>query len=862
MIITTAKILHSTILKISLFTALLLLTLFFTLTYGITLQEITLPNIKIEKFYIKLDKKLIIIIDQIKIQKKKQSNGTLQEVNKIAQLIQALPHYFQKIDIHDFIIGEKHFHLYYHYDTFYVDTDTLELSSHIFYNIEKREIIANIDKLYIKAPQLTLKGQFTYHIPNKIWKGHATYHAFGLDGHINLHSKDHLIQFSIDSNTAPSIKALVDYIAPPEPIKVWIYPKIPAQRYKLHYLKGEIQLSQDGSLRFDPTKLQAFATAYDAKIHFHSDLPPVSTRQIDIRLKDDTLSFKLYDPTYEGKKLQGSSVQIRNLTNRHAELDAHIVVKDRIDQSIQKLLSAYEIHLPFVQTEGKTNAVVDLTIRLIDGKVTSYQGVYHTPYAKLLFDETIPLPVRNLHVISKDSKITIKPCDVSFAPYFDATLQGQIDLDKKVGSFSPFIHRLEYSYGSLPLLMMKREKLPITMSFDKNVTFSLPSLALSLTYQTGGDLHIKANYLALFKPYFQSILLPIQQGEIHASFRPQHLFINGTLHYTNNILIKDQKPIERFQFQVHQHSGLTHVTINQNIVLNISSKESKLKLENMNIDIDHLLKYINTYLPNHKAKSVSTIPYKLSIEGNHSTLFYQKLQLPSLSYHAVIQPTPFSMTFTTHHHRGEIQGVIKDNQLVITGKDLSDKIIKGLTTLSYLHGGSFSFNAKGHIDNFQGTILIQDTLWTKNALYNNILAMLNTIPAVLLLKDPGFNKKGFKVQRGVIQYHFQTPTLTFENIVLQGHSANITGKGHINFQADTIALHMQIHFLESLTTILNKIPIAGYLIFGDDGSMAITLNIHGSLYNPKVETEATKDLVKAPLNILERTLTLPFKLFE
>jgi len=82
------------------------------------------------------------------------------------------------------------------------------------------------------------------------------------------------------------------------------------------------------------------------------------------------------------------------------------------------------------------------------------------------------------------------------------------------------------------------------------------------------------------------------------------------------------------------------------------------------------------------------------------------------------------------------------------------------------------------------------------------------------------------------------------------------------FQADTIALHMQIHFLESLTTILNKIPIAGYLIFGDDGSMAITLNIHGSLYNPKVETEATKDLVKAPLNILERTLTLPFKLFE
>jgi len=862
MIITTTKILHSTILKISLFIALLLLTLFFTLIYGLTLQEITLPNIKIEKLYIKLDKKLIITIDQITLKEQEKSDSTLQEVDKIAQLIQVVPHYFQKIDIHDLRIGEQHFHLYYHNDTFYVDTDTLELSSHIFYNVETKEIIANVDKLYIKAPQVTIQGTLTYQILQKIWRGDTTYHAFGLTGHAKLHYHNHLIQFTIDSDEAPSIKALVDYIAPPEPIKVWIYPKIPAQRYQLHYLKGEIELSQDGSLKFDPTKLKASATAYNAKIYFHSDLPPVSTRQIDIGLKNNTLSFKLDHPTYEGKKLQGSSVQIRNLTNRHAELDAHIVVKDRIDQSIQKLLSVYKIHLPFVQTEGQTDAVVDLTIRLINGKVTNYQGVYHAQYVKLLFDKIIPLPVHNLHVISKGSQIIIKPCHVTFAPYLDTTLQGEIDLDKKVGHFLPFIHHLEYRYGSLPLFTMKKEKLPITMNFDKNVTFSMPSLALSIIYQAGGALQIEAHDLASLKPYFQSILIPIQKGKVQASLKSEHLFVHGTLHYTNNIAMKDQKPIERFQFQAHQYGGLTHVRVNQNIDLNISSKESKLKLEDIDINIDHLLQYINTYLPNHKEKSASTIPYKLSVEGYHSTLFYQKLQLPSLSYHAVIQPTPFALTFTTHHDRGEIQGVIENHQLTITGKDLSDKIVKGLTTLSYLHEGSFSFNAKGRVDNFHGTILIQDTLWAKNALYNNILAMLNTIPAVLLLKDPGFNKKGFKVQRGVIQYHFQTPTLSFENIVLQGHSANITGKGHINFQADTIALRMQIHFLESLTNILNKIPIAGYLIFGDDGSMAVTLNINGSLYDPKVQTEAAKDIVKAPLNILERTLTLPFKLFE
>jgi len=104
--------------------------------------------------------------------------------------------------------------------------------------------------------------------------------------------------------------------------------------------------------------------------------------------------------------------------------------------------------------------------------------------------------------------------------------------------------------------------------------------------------------------------------------------------------------------------------------------------------------------------------------------------------------------------------------------------------------------------------------------------------------------------------------LYFDNILMNGESAQITGRGKINFDSQTIAMLMHIHFLENLTNILNKIPIAGYIIFGDDGTMAVTLNISGYLENPKIATETVKDVAKVPLNILERTLTLPFKLFE
>ena len=252
----------------------------------------------------------------------------------------------------------------------------------------------------------------------------------------------------------------------------------------------------------------------------------------------------------------------------------------------------------------------------------------------------------------------------------------------------------------------------------------------------------------------------------------------------------------------------------------------------------------------------------LHIEGHESTLFYKSLKLPCKFYNAQIKSGPFSIKFVSKHETGEIRGIIENGHIDIEGKHLPDYVIRDLTMLEHLYGGSFDFNAIGKTGDFNGTILMHDTLWAKNAVYNNMLAMLNTIPAVLTLKNPGFSKKGFKIKRGAIQYHFKNPTLFFDNILLRGNSAQITGRGKVDFQSDTTALRMQIHFLESLTNVLSKIPVAGYLIFGEDGTIAITLDINGPLRNPKVRTETTKDIVKAPFNILERTLTLPFKLFR
>ncbi|SFV51756.1 FIG01209130: hypothetical protein [hydrothermal vent metagenome] len=53
--------------------------------------------------------------------------------------------------------------------------------------------------------------------------------------------------------------------------------------------------------------------------------------------------------------------------------------------------------------------------------------------------------------------------------------------------------------------------------------------------------------------------------------------------------------------------------------------------------------------------------------------------------------------------------------------------------------------------------------------------------------------------------------------------------------------------------------MVGYIIF-DGQSISTTLKVYGKLEDPKVETMLAKDIIVAPLNIIKRTLLLPFHL--
>jgi hypothetical protein len=207
-------------------------------------------------------------------------------------------------------------------------------------------------------------------------------------------------------------------------------------------------------------------------------------------------------------------------------------------------------------------------------------------------------------------------------------------------------------------------------------------------------------------------------------------------------------------------------------------------------------------------------------------------------------------------------GILKNNALRLSGRNLSDDVIHGVPALGDIYGGTYHFDANGTLDRFHGKITFTNALWAKSAVYNNVLASLNAIPSLFTGSRPGFNQYGFKIKKGVIRYTFENPVFIFDQVSLQGDSANIYGSGLVNFDTRQLDVDLNVQFMRDFSEGLKKVPALGYVLLGQDGSIAVGLKVRGTLENPKVTTNAPKEILTAPLNILQRTITLPFKIFE
>ncbi|WP_457597060.1 YhdP family protein [Hydrogenimonas sp.] len=867
MITTTAKILHSAVLKIILILFLLLVAFALVLAHGVTIDHIGLPGLKVKALYIKLDEKLILEAREVDIlpSSDRQASGSVEELERIGNLLRFIPAFFEKIQVDDLHVGSRRAQVLFYDDIFYLATDELQLATRLAYDPQDRSLEAKVKILYLVDADTIVRGDFFYLPRERRWQGEGRFEGLNLRGDFSLWKEGDRLGFLVSTDETDSIAPLVDFLAPPEPIKVWIYPKIPARRYILHYLRGEVRLD-GGRISIDPEKIEGYATAWDARIRFHPDVPPVTTPRIDVRYRHDTLSFALEKPRYEGKALDGSYVRIRHLIDHRdpTELDAHIVVTAPFDASISRILSAYRIPVPFLQTEGVMRGVTDLIVALKNGRIVAYRGDYRIAEGRLLFDGVLPVNVRKLHVTADRLRFRIEPCRAAIAPYLTADLSGELDLGRKRGRFDAALVGGGAGLEGVKLFNLAGKKVRANIDFSDRILFTFPDLSARLRYLPGGGLSFEADDLSRLRPFLAGPLKPIEAGTLKVRYKEGEGSLRAEVDYPNEIFLYRGRPFERIDIDATFGGGRFDARFGHQIHVVYDQSATTIRYEDLDIYFLKLRDLLKRSIPvtSDTAVKKSGGGMVLRLYGTDTRLRSRFAYLPCDRFEMKVTTRPFSVLFESYHGQGKIYALMVGDDVKVVGKRLPSRVMRGIPALRNLYGGYFDFDAVGKIDDFNGTLTFQDTLWKKNAVYNNLIATLNTIPAILSLKNPGFNPEGFKIKRGAIRYHYRTPLFHFDSISIQGESANIYGKGAIDFAKEWIDLKMKVQFLQSMSNFMHKIPIAGYILFGDDGTIAVGLTVEGPLGDPKVETSAAKDIATAPVNILKRTVTFPFHLFK
>ncbi len=165
----------------------------------------------------------------------------------------------------------------------------------------------------------------------------------------------------------------------------------------------------------------------------------------------------------------------------------------------------------------------------------------------------------------------------------------------------------------------------------------------------------------------------------------------------------------------------------------------------------------------------------------------------------------------------------------------------------------------GTTKEYKGLIHIKETTILDYKILNNILAFVNTIPSLITFSLPGYSQKGLEVKSAYVNFNAKDNVFNISDISLDSKEMDIVGRGTASYVKNEIDIDLNL--VSDLGSSVAKIPVVGYILLGED-SISTSMKISGKLNDPNVSSLIVKDIAVAPLNIIKRTLLLPFHLFE
>jgi|GEM_PF-3176659 len=825
--------------SIFIFIILAIIFTFVLLKNGISLNSFELKGIKFERLYLKLDNKLQLDIDKISITPSNQ-NSTL-ETYYIIEAIEYFPLLFEKVNIKSLQLTQAGYdfdlHINFSNDIFQIDSNEFYLYSNLQL-LNKKEIVAN-PVIYLKKQQLYFLGLLHINLLANEASAQTNFYWYDADGMVSFTRKNKEIQINLTSGYFENLSDIFVNFKLHPAINAWTYEYITADKYKLDYLTFTHSLDKPLSLY----NLEAKATAYNVKVKFDPRLPEVDIKEVSIFFKDGKLLFDLDTPTYQGKSIDGSFVYISDLIDKKSDYISINIKADTIyDKDIQAILEAYGINLVVTQDSGTIDADITIKIFFASGAVEA-KGKFFAQDA-IIDLLGYKLPIKEAYIDFKDNAIILRKIKIADdEQVFD--VNGVIDADKKLIDLNFKVkHYMKYQ--------TKIEDISFKVLIDYNdaVKIDVPFFNFNVVVDEG--VKIEVDNIQNLTPYFPQIPININSGKIVATSQDfTNYEINATLNAVQHYF-KSTQYIEDFLINASYNSKIGQIIISVDDKLLYNHNKNELTLRQWDLDLSPIFEK--------NLIDIKSSNSNLSIYGINSALIINDHKLVSDNYNLHIKDS--YITLESIHNKSKVNFLLKGNQLSFNGEKLDDYLLHPLLNFKGIVGGEYRFEIQGTLDKLIGKVEIKGGLVTNMKSYNNLIALINTIPSLAVFKTPGFNEQGMDIEYGTIEFKAVGQYIFLDKLFIKGKSANIVGTGYIDVKNEKIDLDLKIQTIRELGKAIGSIPIAGYIIFGEDKSLSFTAKVEGNLNDPKVRTQTVSEIITTPLHMMLRTIESPFKLLR
>ncbi len=824
--------------------ALICTSLWVALRHGIVINRIDISSVKAERISVQVDDGIIFAIDRLEVFDRETTDSELNPELLITRFNE-WAHLFREIRLNQIHYRGQNYKLLFKDNQFTVSGDNFNISSTIAY--AEGEVRLNISELEIKPYALTLAGKSTYDLETRKFDISGGYSGQEMSGQFALSYHQDRVDAEINTNQFTDLTGFLARFPLDQELTTWISENITARNYLIEELRLGLTL-RDGKPDFKPDSITGKGIATDAAIRFEPSLPPVQCKRIDISYENDQLSFDLDEPMYKTKSLAGSNVTIDHVVIGKSQMDINIRTRAQLDSDVLQLLKAYDINLPFSQQEGLTEANLHLFFDMPDFNLRT-KGLFTTGEGNWTW-ENVSFQTSGAVVQLEDHLVTIDNAEIEYQDMIQTHLIGTIDTDKQQAALTADIENLNIRDKEKDVFRAQNLITPVNIQFmSDDVNIHLSMLQANITHSPSRNFISLANLNAAkpFIPFLQDF--PFQDGKLDIDFTDHtNLKFDGFIETNVLPLSLNNKPVTQFTFHGSKTPEKLTATINE-------EKISLTVTDKLHIDLKDYLVIVDTDKIGKKAGPSSPVP--ISIIGPRSLIIWEVNSIPTKAFKAELVGS--EVAFIADLNQGKILFQSNDMGMALTASEIDAQIAKDFFPFADLQGGRFNLSLKGKDKkNYEGFVEFSNVLIKDLATLNNVLSFMNTIPALATFSSPGFDENGYHVTEGVAHFNVINSLLTIQQLRTEGTTINLEALGWIDFENDTLQLNVEFISLKDYSKIIDFIPLAGYAILGEEGTLSTSLDITGSREHPEITTHLTSEIVMIPINIIKRVINWPF----